>query len=52
MFLYKSQISGERLQDHWFSGFSIVIIFSVTIYLKNSSYNFIEFSSKCFHVQV
>ena len=22
MFIYKSQISGERLQDHWSSGFS------------------------------
>ena len=25
MFLYKSQISGERLQDHWSSGLKIAL---------------------------
>ena len=32
MFLYKSQISGERLQDHWSSGF-IVFVWRSSLFL-------------------
>ena len=28
--LYKAKISGERLQDHWSSGFFLVLLFKLT----------------------
>ena len=43
--LYKATISGERLQDHWSSGFSV----SMEIFGKNFTEMFIEWSST-FHM--
>ena len=33
--LYWAKISGERLQDHWSSGFTLDFVFFFTQYLEN-----------------